>query len=291
MIGPQAHTFQWGVAWDVINERKKDVRAFYTTADAAQAEEILKKYNVSFVVCGEMERREYGVEAVGRVEQRMRVVFQDGEGDERNNNSRRAVVAVARLKSSKVKVMSKKFKDKNDDSSGRKGSATSATLDPAENLGRDSREADRKRASGFDRDARDGGVGRERREQGSHPAAAATKLEAWTALDSRYIYAAGALLIIGALLRLVMLHAPPFMHDEAIHAMFAYNFETYKYDPIYHGPLLYYLVAAVFAVVGDYDFTARLVPALMGIALMAIVIGPTRRWLGDRAALWSLALS
>lgn len=83
VIGPQAHTFQWGVGWDDVMARKEDVRAFYATTDSARAEEILRKYNVSYVVCGEMERREYGAEAVARTEERLRVVFQEGEGDER----------------------------------------------------------------------------------------------------------------------------------------------------------------------------------------------------------------
>lgn len=83
VIGPQAHTFQWGVDWETITARKEDVRAFYTVADAAQAAQILKKYGVSYVVAGALERRAYGSAAVARVEQRMRVVFQEGDGDER----------------------------------------------------------------------------------------------------------------------------------------------------------------------------------------------------------------
>lgn len=117
-----------------------------------------------------------------------------------------------------------------------------------------------------------------------------TRIEPWTMSDPRYRYLAIAVLLGGAALRMVLLQAPPFMHDEGIHAMFAYNFNTYKYDPVYHGPLLYHLVALVFAIIGDYDYTARLVPALLGIGLMLMIIGPARRWLGDRAALWSLAL-
>lgn len=83
VIGPQAHSFQWGVGWDQVMSRKEDTRAFYTTEDAAQAEAILRKYNVKYIVCGQMERTEYGDEAVARVEGRMRIVFQDGEGEHR----------------------------------------------------------------------------------------------------------------------------------------------------------------------------------------------------------------
>lgn len=162
--------------------------------------------------------------------------------------------------------MSKKYKDK--------GRASAITVDRG--------------ANGAATHGATNGV--KRNENGVAEDIAAHAVEPWSAADARYVYVAAALILFGAALRLVMLHAPPFMHDEAIHAMFAYNFDTYEYDPVYHGPLLYYLVAAVFAVLGDYDFTARLVPALMGIGLMALIIGPARRWLGDRAALWCVAL-
>lgn len=102
------------------------------------------------------------------------------------------------------------------------------------------------------------------------------------------------ILAVGGLLRLWRLSEFPFHPDEAIHAWFALGLRDYQYDPVYHGPLLYHLVASVFALLGASDFTARLVPALLGIALLWLVLFPARKYLGERAALWSgvlLALS
>jgi uncharacterized protein (TIGR03663 family) len=101
---------------------------------------------------------------------------------------------------------------------------------------------------------------------------------------------AAGILLLGSLLRLVLLGSPIFHSDEAIHALFSYNFQDYNYDPVFHGPLLYHLVALVMKALGDGDFTARLVPAMLGIGLIAMVLLSARHWLGDRAALWSAAL-
>ena len=101
-----------------------------------------------------------------------------------------------------------------------------------------------------------------------------------------------ALLILfsGALLRLWRLGDFPFHPDEAIHAWFALGLREYHYDPVYHGPLLYHLIASVFGLLGVSDFSARLVPALLGVGLLWMVLFPAREYLGERAALWSGAL-
>lgn len=80
-----------------------------------------------------------------------------------------------------------------------------------------------------------------------------------------------------------------FHHDEAIHAHSSYNLWTngiYRYDPTYHGPLLYYLTAGSFVAFGDTDFTARLPVALAGVLLVAVAFA-CRRPLGGRAAWWT----
>ncbi|MFI5179779.1 MAG: flippase activity-associated protein Agl23 [Thermoanaerobaculia bacterium] len=95
-----------------------------------------------------------------------------------------------------------------------------------------------------------------------------------------------ALLVLAALLRLVALDARPFHHDESIHAWASNRlaFEgVYVYDPVYHGPVQYYLVAAalriegLFAspkamVAGEGDLAARLPAALGGVALVALAL-------------------
>ena len=110
----------------------------------------------------------------------------------------------------------------------------------------------------------------------------------WRALSRRY--APWLLLVVFSLtLHLWRLGERSYHHDESIHAHAAYVLlqnGTYRYDPTYHGPLLYYLTAAGFAIIGDSDFTARLPIALAGVALIAIAWA-LRRPLGVRAAWWT----
>ena len=60
-----------------------------------------------------------------------------------------------------------------------------------------------------------------------------------------------ALLVVAFLLRVVALGARPFHHDESIHAWASNRLVTegnYKYDPVYHGPVQYYMVATALAI-------------------------------------------
>ena len=43
------------------------------------------------------------------------------------------------------------------------------------------------------------------------------------------------------------------------------------YDPMYHGPLLYYITAGMFRIFGDSDLVGRLVPALLGVLIVVLV--------------------
>lgn len=101
---------------------------------------------------------------------------------------------------------------------------------------------------------------------------------------------ASLLLILGIALRQLWLGEASFHPDEAIHTHFSQGFGSYKYDPVYHGPLLYHLVAATFGIAGENDISARLVPSVLGVALLALVIGPFRAFAGNRAALAGAAL-
>ena len=99
-----------------------------------------------------------------------------------------------------------------------------------------------------------------------------------------------ALLALSLGLHLFDLGGRSYHHDEAIHAHAAYNLANngiYRYDPTYHGPLLYYLVAGTFlSPLGDSDFTARLPVAVAGVLLIAVAFS-LRRPLGGRAAWWT----
>ena len=84
-----------------------------------------------------------------------------------------------------------------------------------------------------------------------------------------------------------------FHHDESIHAHASYLLlqnGAYRYDPTYHGPLLYYLTATTFALAGDSDFTARLPIALAGVLIIAVAWS-ARRILGSRPAWWTALLA
>lgn len=67
VIGPQSHSLQWLGKEKEILQRKLDVRMFYTTGDVTKRSAILRKYRVRWIVCGELERRQYGEAFVNRV--------------------------------------------------------------------------------------------------------------------------------------------------------------------------------------------------------------------------------
>ena len=82
------------------------------------------------------------------------------------------------------------------------------------------------------------------------------------------------ILILAIILRFAFLDLKLLHHDEAIHAWFSYELVTkgvYSYDPMYHGPLLYYLTAGMYWLLGQSDLIARLLPALFGTLLIPLV--------------------
>ena len=81
------------------------------------------------------------------------------------------------------------------------------------------------------------------------------------------------LVAVALALRLYDLGDRPFHHDESQDAYFSWVLRTkgdYAYNPLLHGPLRFYLTASMYALFGDTDFTARLAPALMGTAMVAM---------------------
>lgn len=104
-----------------------------------------------------------------------------------------------------------------------------------------------------------------------------------------------ALFAVAVLTRLYILGVRPYHHDESIHAFYSWKIVTdgagnYQYDPVYHGPLLYYSTALMVALFGDSDFTARLSAAAFGLGLLAFA-WPLRRYLGRWVALSFLILA
>ncbi len=93
--------------------------------------------------------------------------------------------------------------------------------------------------------------------------------------------------VTAAVMRLAGLGNRPLSYDEGVHAFFSWRLaETgwYYHSPAGHGPVLYYLDALLFVLTGASDFTARLVPALAGVALVLVPVA-FRRWMGHSGAL------
>lgn len=82
------------------------------------------------------------------------------------------------------------------------------------------------------------------------------------------------ILLVTIVLRFYHLDLKLFHHDEAIHAWFSYRLlteGTYSYDPMYHGPFLYYTAAGIFSLLGDSDLVGRILPALFGTLLIPLL--------------------
>lgn len=97
------------------------------------------------------------------------------------------------------------------------------------------------------------------------------------------LLAVALLLLAGSLLFSQLAHEP-YSHDEGIHGVYGFDLDAYKYDPVYHGPLLYHLVAIAFHFFGDSDTTGRLVPALLGFGVIALTLFSGRKPATSRTA-------
>ena len=79
--------------------------------------------------------------------------------------------------------------------------------------------------------------------------------------------------LVAVLSRLSYLGFRAFHHDESLDAWFSLQYldGTFKgYDPVYHGPLRFYITAAFFWLFGQSDSIARLLPAVSGIAVVLL---------------------
>ncbi|NYT06268.1 MAG: TIGR03663 family protein [Methanomicrobiales archaeon] len=82
------------------------------------------------------------------------------------------------------------------------------------------------------------------------------------------------LFLIAFIARFAVLDLKLFHHDEAVHAWFSWRLLTtgsYTYDPVYHGPFLYYVTAGMFSLFGDSDLVGRIIPALAGTLMVPLV--------------------
>jgi uncharacterized protein (TIGR03663 family) len=100
--------------------------------------------------------------------------------------------------------------------------------------------------------------------------------------DLRAVGVVGAIAVGSLIAHFWKLGLRPLAHDEAIDANFAWqarNFAVMRYDPVYHGPLRFYLEGIVFHLVGTGPAAARTLAALAGVAA-TVLIALSRRTLG-----------
>jgi uncharacterized protein (TIGR03663 family) len=116
---------------------------------------------------------------------------------------------------------------------------------------------------------------------------------AWfSAQDPRELIVWGVLIAAALVVRVIGLGERPFHHDESQDAYFSYLFRQsgdYQYNPLLHGPLRFYLTGLMYVLFGDSNFTARLAPILMGLAMVPMC-WPLRRLLGRIGAFSAAAL-
>ena len=95
------------------------------------------------------------------------------------------------------------------------------------------------------------------------------------------------ILILSLVLRLWDLGGQALHHDESLHAVYSwylYDGRGYLHNPLMHGPFQFFGTAAIFWVLWDSDFTARLLPAIFGVVLVGTPI-LLRPYLGRSGAL------
>ena len=95
----------------------------------------------------------------------------------------------------------------------------------------------------------------------------------WRACTNREIALYGLLVIVALVMRLWELGARAFHYDEILHTFYSWNFAQghgYTHSPMMHGPFQFDGTALTFFLFGDSDFTARLLPAIFGTALVAL---------------------
>jgi len=95
------------------------------------------------------------------------------------------------------------------------------------------------------------------------------------------------LVALALLLRFYRLDVRVFHHDEAAVGYFTYklfNDHIYNYDPAFHGPFMYYATTEIFKRFGDSVYSARLLPAILGSALLFFLL-PLRNYLSKKGIL------
>jgi uncharacterized protein (TIGR03663 family) len=92
------------------------------------------------------------------------------------------------------------------------------------------------------------------------------------------------LIAIGGAMRFWDLGSRAMHHDESLHAYFSWLFydgRGYQHNPLMHGPFQFHGTALIYFLFGDSDYTARVLPAMFGTALIGLpyfLRGHLGRW-------------
>jgi predicted membrane-bound mannosyltransferase/sugar lactone lactonase YvrE len=106
------------------------------------------------------------------------------------------------------------------------------------------------------------------------------------------ILALVGLMVLAAAFRFWDLGGRALHHDESLHAQFSwylYQGRGYVHDPMMHGTFLFHANALIYFLFGATDYTARIVPALFGVALVGMPFF-LRKQIGMRAVLIAAVL-
>ena len=106
-----------------------------------------------------------------------------------------------------------------------------------------------------------------------HAAAARDRVASAVATSWRDAVPFLALATLALALRLIDLDGRPLHHDESEHAWFAWRLVTgegYEYDPVFHGPVQFYLIALADLLLGAGDRVTRLPAVLMGSVIVML---------------------
>ena len=101
-------------------------------------------------------------------------------------------------------------------------------------------------------------------------------------MRAKQTWIVAAVTLVSLVAHLWQLGLRPLAHDEAIDAWFSWQAgrgDVMRYDPVYHGPLRFYLEGPLLHLFGGGASWARLVAAVAGVAATAI-IASSRRTLG-----------
>ena len=79
VLGWTVHEWLWRGNYDVAKPRISDIRTLYETSDIALTNQLLKKYNVSYVYIGDLERKKYENLQEEKFSQLGKIIFEEKE--------------------------------------------------------------------------------------------------------------------------------------------------------------------------------------------------------------------